>query len=276
MAHDASFPLLQPPRQPQFDLRGFDEAIYNKGVRLAHYRAMPCPGGLDSRTDARRPHPDHLGCSGGFLFSLVGTCRALFTSNSTSQRGTEPGIVGSSSGSVTFARFYDEDPSARVRVCQYDRLYLPDEAVLAESWELFDHIPGRPDRLTYPVLAVVGEVVDRFGTKYLPGDFSVVDGNLAWGGREPPMGPDGRGTVCSVRYTYRPYWYVQYMSHDLRLVTQARLQPDGGTQQVVDVYQAAQVQREYFFRSEDRDQESGRSRQRQVDPPSDLPRFGPR
>jgi hypothetical protein len=74
---------------------------------------------------------------------------------------------------------------------------------------------------------------------------------------------------------YRPYWYVQFMSHDLRLVTQAQLGADGTAQQVVDVYQAAQVQREYFFRSEDRD-EAEPQRPRQVDPPGDLPRFGPR
>lgn len=272
--HDPSFPLLQPHRQPQFDLRGFDEAIYNKGAQLVHYRAMPCPGGLDSPNDIRRPHDDHLGCSGGFIFSEAGACWALFTSNSTSQRSTEPGIVGASSGSVTFARYY-EGSKRKVRVCQYDRLYLPDESVLAESWERFEHIPGRVDRLTYPAVEVIGEVVDRFGTKYMPGDFSIVGGNLSWGGREPPMAPDGRGTVCSVRYTYRPYWYVQTMSHDLRLVTQSQLQATGETKQVVDVYQAAYVQREYFFRSEDRE-EGEPERPRQVNPPTELPRFGGR
>ena len=274
--HDPSFPLLQPHRQPLFDLRGFDEAIRSKGVQLVHHRAIPCPGGLDSPTDFRRPHPDHLGCSGGFLFELAGSCMALFTSNSTSQRATEPGIVGASSGYVTFARFYDKSESQRVRVCQYDRLYLPDETVLVEAWERFEHQPGRADRLTYPVAAVVGAVIDRFGKRYLPGDFTVADGNLSWApGREPPGSADGRGVVCAVRYMYRPYWYVQFMSHDLRLVTQAQLGADGMAQQVVDVYQAAQVQREYFFRSEDRD-EAEPQRPRQVDPPGDLPRFGPR
>ncbi len=271
---DPSFQLQQPHRQPLFSLVGFDEAIVSKGIQLVHYRAFRCPGGLESIHDTRHPHEDHLGCSGGYLFTQAGTLSALFTSNSVQQRGAEPGIVAASNASITMARAYDGGQGAPVRVAQFDRFFLPDDSVLVETWELFQHDPAG-DRLRYPVAQVV-DLVSASGTRFSAGDFAVAGGRLDWVGNRPKVRPDGRGEVCSVRYLYRPYWYVAYMHHDLRLVTQDAMAPDGTTSRVVAVYQACSIVREYFFKTVDNDPEAPNPRSpRQADPP-DEPEFGPR
>lgn len=272
---DPSFPLIQPSRQPLFDLAGFDQAIASKGILVEHWRALPCPGGLDSPNDVRRPHEDHLGCSSGFLFSLAGTCNVLFTGNSTSQRGADPGLIASSSASITLDRHYAD--GSQVRVSQYDRLFLPDNRVLVETWERFQHSPNGRDKLRFPVVEVVGNIVSSSGKHFAVGDFAIVDGCVEWRGFRPATRPNGRGEVCAVRYIYRPYWYVQYMSHDLRMVTQDQLLPSGESERVVSVYQAASVAREFFFETEERDREAPNPESpRQRRPPEEPIQFGPR
>jgi hypothetical protein len=193
---------------------------------------------------------------------------ALFTSNSTSQRATEPGIVGASSGYVTFARFYDKSESQRVRVCQYDRLYLLDESVLVDTWELFQHSASGVDRLDFPAVQVL-ELVASSGEEYRAGDFSLDKGRLVWGGRAPTVNPEGRGEICSVRYRYRPYWYVKEVPHELRL--QVGTNVEGRALNAVN--QAAYLMREFYFKTEDRDREA-RPSPRQADEPA-IPQFQP-
>ncbi len=266
-----SFSLKQPDRQPRFDLDGFDAAIADKSLKLIHYRSMRCPGGLDSAKDVRRSHEDHLGCSNGFLFREAGRCTALFTGNSVQQRQGEPGVLAASSASMTLPRFYT-DTQKQVRAAQFDRFFLPDDAILVETWEVFDHSLSGVDRMKYPVAEVV-DLVSASGKFYQLGDFSIVDGKLMWqGNNQPGGGPSGRGEVCSVRYLYRPYWYVDSMHHDLRIATEDKLNEDGTTTSVLAVYQACSVVREYWFDSEDNDPEAPVGR-RQQSPPKE-PQFG--
>lgn len=270
---DANFTLHQPPRQPLFEANAFDRAIQAHGLTVEIHRCLPCPGGNTTRYDARRPHEDHLGCQGSFLYRLAGSCRAIFWGNSTNRRPQEPGIVAQSSGSVTFERFYSGGPSKGqpVRVTQYDRLYLLDASVLVENWQKVDHRADGVDRLEYPAEQVL-LLVTASGRQFGPGDFVLRQGRIEWGGPNRPLvGPDGRGEVYSVRYLYRPYWYVSGQHHDLRFFTVAA----GDGVAVTAVHQSVSVQREYFYFTEDRDQEAPASR-RQVSEPEDPPQFGPR
>lgn len=262
---DAAFQLVEPRRQVLFDLEAFDRAIRAHGARVQHHRAMRCPGGMASPGDYRRPHPDHLGCSGGYLFDPAGTCHILFTGNSTSQRSQDPGLVHASAGSATFTTSYEE--GGQVCVAQYDRLYLLDAAVSVETWELFQRsADGGDDRLQYPAEEVV-RLRSAAGSAYTLGDFRLVGGRLSWGARQPQP-----GEVCSVRYRYRPYWYVQHVPHELRFAT-VRTQ-EGLELRAVN--QMAYLQREYFFHTEDRDREAPDPRSRRQAPPPEAPQFGPR
>lgn len=268
---DPTFPLLQPPRQPLFDPSAFDRAIQAHGLVVEVHKALRCPGGMVSRYEQRRPHEDHLGCSFGFIYRLAGTCEALFTGNSKQQRSTDGGLVANSSGNITFERFYTSGPSAGkpVRVCQFDRLYLPDASVLAETWQLVDHNANGVDRLQYPA-EEIGDLVTASGAE--PKGFILQQGRIVWQGTDrPQVGPDGRGEVYVVRYLYRPFWYVSYQNHDLRFFT---VQSGDGVKATA-VHQSVSVQREYLFETEDNDPEAKPSR-RQVEGPVDPPEYGPR
>lgn len=249
------------------DPQAFDNAIEAHGLLVEVHRAVRCPGGAVSRFDSRRPNECHLGCSNGFLYRRAGTVYALFTANSTQRRQGEAGVLANSSGNVTFQRFYigTEEP---VRVTQYDRLYLPNPSVLTETWQEVDHSPNGVDLLDYPAEQVVF-LVSSLGRWFSPGEYSIQNGRIVWSGpNRPRVGPDGRGEVYSVRYLYRPFWYVHFQHHDLRFIT---VQSAEGVRATA-VHQSVSVQREYFYQNESRDEEAPAS-PRQNDAPEDPPQF---
>lgn len=182
--------------------------------------------------------------------------------------------MAQSSASVTFERFYQDGPNKGqpVRVTQYDRLYLPDAAVLVVNWHEVDHRADGIDRLEYPA-EKVELLQSASGRRFAQGvDFVLDQGRVRWtSSNRPQVSPEGRGEVYAVRYLYRPFWYVSAQHHDLRFFTV----PAGDGVVATAVHQSVSVQREYFFYSEDRDEEVRPSR-RQGEVPEDPPQFGPR
>jgi hypothetical protein len=202
-----------------FDADAFDEAIRSQGVRLVHYQALPCPVGLTNLDDNRRPHEDHAGCTNGFLYGKAGVVTGLFTGNSKHKVPDEMGFWDSSTVQISLPRFYDECDQ-RLYIAPFDRLYLDDEHLNVVTWQRYIHSDDGVDRLKYPVVEVV-RLVDNAGIVYQEGDdFVVQQGLIKWVGRQPvPLtGTDSdRGAICAIRYTYRPYWYVGQLMHELRV-----------------------------------------------------------
>lgn len=266
--NDASFPLTLPRRQILFDIPAFDRAIAAHGVKVVHYRAMRCPGGLTSREDWRRPHEDHNSCQGGFLFKEAGQCFMIFTSNSSNRNASDIGLIVASGGFVTFTTAYDNGQP--VRVAKYDRLYLPETPILVETWELFDHNVNGIDRLDFPVVEVI-DLVSSSGKSYNVGDFQIVNGKLQWSSNRPIIQNNGRGETCAIRYRYRPYWIVSQLQHELRLATKVG-NSETGNLTLMAVQQAAFVQRENIFASQDNNPETP-SNPRKVSPPPEEAQF---
>ena len=94
-----------PAHQISFDTSAFDEAIASQGARLLHFEAIRCPVGLVDLGDIQRPHPDHSGCTNGFLYKKIGTVRALSTSNSKNKRDGDLGWWDGSTISGTPSRW---------------------------------------------------------------------------------------------------------------------------------------------------------------------------
>lgn len=232
-----------PRRDVQFDVDEFDAQIRAHGVPLQHYRAMRCPVGLADVGDQRRPHDHHEGCSNGFIYTLAGGVTGLFTSNSKQKRHDDQGVQEPGTAQLSLPRFYDDDETQEVLVAPFDRIYFADEAVTTSHWEVVTHNATGADRLSRPAIKVQ-DLVDWRGARYAEGSaFAVVGGKLAWKTRPEPQ-PDGGPAVYTVRYTYRPYWYVQSMSHDARVAR--RRAPDGSVQ-LVRMPQAFSVVREFIF-----------------------------
>jgi hypothetical protein len=215
-----------PSTQVSFDVEAFDEAIRSHGVKFIHYMALPCPVGMTDLDDNRRPHPDHQGCTNGFIYSKVGCITGLFTGNSKTKTPDEMGFWDASTVQVSFPRFYDGCDKP-LYVAPYDRFYLDECELNVVTWQRFIHSENTIDRLKYPAVEVI-RLIDNTGLTYNPGeDFVVEQGSIKWVGSQPvpsmDIGPglDGsvidRGAICSARYTYRPYFYVGQMMHELRV-----------------------------------------------------------
>lgn len=253
-----------PPVDLSIDLPAFDRAIRSQGVRLVHYKAIRCPVGMTDIGDNRRPHPDHSGCSGGFLFHRAGTVTALFIGNSKHKTPTEVGFYDGSTAQVTFPTHYD-DSEESVIVAPFDRFYLEEEGIVVPMWQLFLHHESGQDRFKYPVIRVE-HLVDSRGEKYQQDqDFVVEEGQIRWLGTRAPvseidLGPGAgngfgtdRGSVCSIRYLYRPFWYCGQVLHEVRV---AQIQdPITGTRTLRKMPQSVMLHREYVALNQQQDLE---------------------
>jgi hypothetical protein len=213
-----------------FDAEAFNEAIRSQGVKLVHYRAQRCPVGMVALNDNRRPHPHHENCFNGFIYTKTGCITALLTGNNKKKSMEDVGFVDFSTVQSTFPQTYDNSEEKLV-IAPFDRFYLDEEQATVVEWQLFQHHETGLDRLKFPVACVDGPIIDARGERFLENaDFVVTpQGLIQWTGRRPAqeldVGPGlgngfgtDRGAVCSIRYKYRPYWYVGTIPHEIRII----------------------------------------------------------
>jgi len=233
------------------DVEAFDEAIRAHGVELVHYRGMRDPTGLVDLGDTRRPEGTAPTSSNGMIYTEAGTLTGLVTSNSKDLRRSEGGLLDSGIAQLTAPRNYD-NTAEPIYLHPMDRLYLKETSVLVTHQQLVEnHISGR-DRLRFPVTQVL-DLVDARGIRYKAGaDFQIApSGDLVWGSRRPGESEAGKGLVYAVRYLYRPFFYVDSLIHDLRIVQQE--DPVTGQRRTVRMPQTAKIAREYVYRTDPTD-----------------------
>lgn len=236
------------------DPDAFDEFLHTHGVQMIHYRALPCPVGQIDPDDQRHPYEDHENCSNGHIHILAGTVTCSFLGNIKDSNLTDLGRMDGSTVQVTFPRYYTQEDvnAALVPVQPYplDRMYLKEESITVPHTQLFAaHITG-VDRLNFPVIKVM-DLVDNQGKRYTQDvDFAIRNGQLKWLGTNRP-GVDaktGKGRVCSIRYTYRPFWLIRNLIHEVRV---GQVEDEfTGEKKVVRFPQAMVLQREYVFLQE--------------------------
>lgn len=246
-----------PSQTVSFDPALFENLVKGHGIPFVHFRAMRCPVGLVDRYDGRRPNHDHVGCSNGFVYTKAGNLIATYLSNANQQRKTEIGYVDGATVYVTVQRFYEEpDEEEEVQIAEFDRFYLNNEKIVVPTWELAEaNITGR-DKLHFPVVHVQ-DLMDSSGLRYSEGqDFDVVGGYIVWkdGGRRPTFDQEAnKGQVYSVRYTYRPYWYVKSIPHQVRVANVD--DPLTGERETQRMQQELVLQREYVFEKKDKNED---------------------
>lgn len=259
-----------------FDIDAFRAAIEHQGVSLVLYYAQRCPVGLIDPDDIRRPHEHHQNCSNGFIYTKAGTFTGLFMGNSKQNFQIDPGVADGSSVVVTAPRFFDkcaeEEIDRQILPAPFDRIYLAEESIVVVHWQLFQAQANKIDRVSFPIVDVVN-MIDTDGKIYKCGkDFKIKDGAIYWGKNWPGLDPQSnKGKVVSIRYTYRPYWYVKQMLHEIR-VTQA--EDELGDRQVIRMPQQFLLQREYVYLNEMRDDKVADQSRQELAPPSGI--FGPR
>lgn len=206
------------------DVQAFEEAIQTQGVLMTHQRAMGCPYGMTDVDDhVRRVHPQHEGCSSGFVYKEIGKVWALFTGNTGDSQTLDVGGFDGSNVNATLDRYYADEHSPRSRelfVSPFDRFFVADEAILWPNWERVQHQPNGIDRIRWPASRVEHCIDSRLEEYKLGIHFDVKGNKLSWRMNEGPgIDPDtGMGRVYTIWYLYRPYWYVRSLSHANRIV----------------------------------------------------------
>lgn len=248
------YPTLIPGGEAiTFNIDAFDDAIKSQGVLFEHWRAMRCSVGMiDKHDSVRRPHEHHQNCSNGFIYTMAGEFQALLTANQLNKNITDIGKLDTSLATATCPRFYAES-DIRPYLAPYDRLYYRDETILVPNWELVEASPIGLDRLAFPAVEV-HDVEDSRGIKYFPGDYAIQNGQIKWlGQNQPGQDPEtGKGIIYTIRYIYRPFWYIKYMIHEIR-VAQAE-SPLTGERLLEKMPQTVMLQREYVFLNEEKDE----------------------
>jgi hypothetical protein len=242
---------VPPGEVVDFNPTNFDEVTAGHGVLLEHYIGIRCPAGLVDKTDSlHRPHPDHEGCSNGFIYKSAGLVMATFAGVGKDVRQVDLGILDPSTSNVTFTRSYTD--GRQVFMSPMDRFFLAEESILVPNWDVVEASPIGLDRLLFPA-AVVTHVVDSRGLWYQVGkDYQLTNGQIQWlQGHGPGMDPQsGKGRIFTARYLYRPYWYLQRMLHEIRPV---QTMDNDGNRRIQQANQAAVLQREYVYVNEDGD-----------------------
>jgi hypothetical protein len=202
--------------------------ISNNGVLFAHWKAMPCVIGQKD-LDGIRKSFDHayenagcpMKCENGFSYEFSGYVYGIFVSNSKNSAKMPGGFVPNGQAYVTLNRYY-KNTETSAYFSEYDKL-IPHECpedFKAENFQKFQHNPSGVDRLQFPAHKVQF-LHDSDGKRYTQDvDFTVVDGQIKWGDNRPGFDNQGKPKICSVRYTYQPYYYVKYVLHEQRLKVQ--------------------------------------------------------
>lgn len=263
---DPVYQLFLEPGNNDFDPNAFDSFIVSKGVALDHYIGLPCPLGLSEPHDSRT-HSDHHTCSNGFIYRKKGVFTGALLSNSITLNLGERGIGDASSATLILPSTYDD--GTKLHVSQRDRIYLKDCVLFTDASEIFEAHQSGTDRLQFPVLQVE-MLIDANGKEYFVNqNFIIEQGLIKWISSERP-GYDpkiSKGVVCSVRYRYQPFWYVERFIHEIRVIK--HVNDFTGEHEVIRAPQAVMLEREFVHRNQRRDDNDAFNSSRTVkSPPS--------
>lgn len=229
----------------------FEALIKNHGVALEHWAGVPCPIGYTDRYDPRQPHHEHANCSGGIMYRRKGTVLALFLQNSLTNDIRELGNIDAGIATAVLPSEYEE--GGRVTVANFDRFYMLDlEVEVVNTQKVESHLTGL-DRLHYPATSIEF-VIGARGEEYREGeDFVLENGAIKWISQNRPgyTPRSGHGGIYSIRYRFRPFWYVRQLIHEIRVLPGEDYLSGKRTLHRLP-YQVV-LQREMMFESEQRD-----------------------
>lgn len=242
-------PNLFTQDQVHFDANAFDNLIENHGIMFKHWKAVPCTGGDIDKGSMRSTHLDHT-CNNGFYYKGGRCFLGVFDNNQTKKNFKTEGIIDSSITTLHVPRYYangSKEICDHIFFGQDDRLELEDDSVIVPKWEKIICSPTDIDRAMFPIIHVE-YVIDSYGEEYSRGtDFDLLDGNIKWLGQNRPRYNERQGTggVYSIRYLYRPAWYIGSVLHEIRLVN--TYDPNTGERVQIRYPQLLILQREIYF-----------------------------
>ncbi len=94
------------PINVSFDPVAFDDRIQSNGIKLKHFKAVPCAGSDTESGSIRSTHEEH-GCFNGFHYKLAGCFTGVIQNNPVNKVVRPEGLIDSSTAYILLPRFYD-------------------------------------------------------------------------------------------------------------------------------------------------------------------------
>lgn len=229
--HDVPIQYNNPWDAVRGDAKADNFFIANMGIKFAHYICLPDPLYNVKQGDVRQSfnHEDVQQFSDSdkfhreneFLYVRKGEVFAVFQSNAKDLKTMAAGLYSDSGAALSINRYYI-GTEEKVKLAENDKL-IPCE--LAEefftvNWQKFQHNPTGIDRMQFKICSVE-LLIDNAGVMYVQGsDYVVENGHIKWvdGGNRPGIDPvTSEGRICSIRYVYKPYYYIKTVLHDIRI-----------------------------------------------------------
>lgn len=244
------------PFEVSWDPRAFDDLILAHAIKFIHYQSIPCPGSTSERSSNRSRHQDH-NCLNGFYYINPKPFSGVLTNNPSSKSNRPEGRLDISTALILLPRYYDCPDSddviqERMYFTAYDRVELNDKNVLVSYFEVIEPNQTGIDRTRFPVCQPVA-LIDAYGKQYQFGtDYNIFDGAVRWIGQNRPQFnlSTGEGIPYSIRYLYRPCWYVVRNLHEIRILNTT---DDEGNHASVRYPMQLEVVREVDYLSGDND-----------------------
>ena len=203
--------------QQSFDKAAFANLLKDQGVRFRHLRAIPDPTLLADRGDNRRLGPNSD--SDGFLYRQVGCFFGSMQANTKDVEYAVEGNIDQSQAYLTPDMFY-EDGKTAVILNPWDRLELEDIELRVTTSQLISTSGLKTDRAQFPIICVE-HLIGSDGFDYQEGThFKVTpQGEIEWTSQtRPSYNPNtGQGDVYAIRFTYKPYWVIRRLLHEIRV-----------------------------------------------------------
>jgi hypothetical protein len=217
-----STPSPMPPLIPDPSIFGasFDQLLTNRGIRMLHSKAAPCPNIQTVDDNAHQPNCPFCD-NNGFIHYDEKEIWATFGGNSIQKTFEAHGVWEIGMATVTAPTEYPDGTEADFNT--YDRLRIPDFTV--RLWELKEYEP-RPENkqsLRYPIQKVdfASAIVDGEQVFYVAGtDFNIdSDGDIVWvEGKQPSYDlATGHGTPITWVFYAEPVYYVVQTLRELRI-----------------------------------------------------------
>lgn len=214
------------------------------------------------------------------IYRNAGLVNLWFNNNTRKDLIEILGIIDDSQAIITIPTFYEDNKEKPCYIMPYDRFVLVDETIKAPNFERINHNISGTDRLQFPATEVLeGLIVDSDGKMYfINKDFIInQNGEIQWvsGGESPGTNLEtNNGKVISIRYLYKPSWYVARLLKEIRF---AKIDSFVGNNVHNErLPTQALIQREYVFKNIDNDPEaiSPNSGRQNISQASDS--FGPK
>lgn len=215
-----------PPLLPDPSILGisFDQLLSNRGVRMLHSRAAPCPNIISVDNNAHVP--DCTFCNNdGFIHYDEREIWATFGGNSIQKTFEAHGVWEVGMATVTAPAEYPDGTEADFNT--YDRLRIPDFTV--RLWQLKEYEPRPENRqgLRYDIVKVDYACSIKNGVQkmWVQGEhFNIIDGEIEWVvGKTPDYDPTtGHGEPITWVYYAEPIYYVVQTLRELRITQELK------------------------------------------------------